>query len=223
MNVYLFDQGNPSLPWLYSEDPLVVVSEVSAGRRQARSRLERLARALKAAWWRTHRRVGPRLQRVLDGLNRPAPDGPLLRSLRRAERIRLHHPARLSAEGAQLLWHREIARRQRREIFATVGNLLLAALAVPLMVLPGPNVVGYWFLWRATLHGLAVFGTWRVRSRRIPVETIPLDALNEPLDRHDEAQVVRMAAACGLRHLSATLRRQEQPGQVRAEVAEPSV
>jgi hypothetical protein len=220
MNLFLLERGEPPRPWFYSEDPAVVVAEVSSGRRRARSPTERLARRLKAAWWRARRRAGPGVRRVLDGLNRrDEPDGPLLRGLWRANAVRLYHPSRLTSEQARRAWRHYLARRGRRELIASAWDLVLAALSLPLMVLPGPNVVGFWFLWRSISHWMALLGTWRSRRRSFPTELVALDVLNGTLA--DEARVGRVAAECELRHLPASLRRLERGRKAAGVAADP--
>jgi hypothetical protein len=59
---------------------------------------------------------------------------------------------------------------------------LVAPPSVILAVLPGPNVIGFWFAYRAIHHGLVVWGISRARRERVPIELYALETLDVPID-----------------------------------------
>ena len=219
MKVYLLYRLGRKRPLFYSEDPETAgdngapaAASNPPGERAPRGWLERTARRAKAAILRFGRRAGPRTRRVLGWLNRsPAPDEPLLRGLRRAMVVELHHPSHLAARQARREWRHYLARRRDQALLAALWDGLIALLSLPLMFLPGPNVVGLWFVYRAISHLLAIRGIWRVERRRIATEFHACDILNEPLGAQRGEQVERVAAALGLKNLSNFLRLSDRP------------
>jgi hypothetical protein len=142
-----------------------------------------------------------RLWGWLQGLT--LPDESLLQRLRGVEAIDLHHPAALPAEEARALWGHYLGHRARRHLFWLAVNGLVCPLTVLLAPLPGPNVIGYWFVYRAACHLLIVLGVRRARRR--PVACHPSTALDEPV--HQGEAAARVAAAHGLESLGAFLER----------------
>jgi hypothetical protein len=58
--------------------------------------------------------------------------------------------------------------------------VLVAPLTVVLAPLPGPNLVGYWFVYRAVHHGLILTGLGRARRGLIDMTFRPDDTLDRP-------------------------------------------
>ncbi len=87
-----------------------------------------------------------------------APDEHLLRRLRRAGSLAIDHPLRLTTDQVGLLWDDLLKARARRHRFWLVVDGVLAAPAALLALLPGPNLIGYWLLYRAIVHLLAFLG-----------------------------------------------------------------
>ena len=75
-------------------------------------------------------------------------------------------------------------------------NTLIAPFTVLFAILPGPNVIGYWFAYRAIHHTLIVWGLRRVRTARIPIELHPVASLDRPIE-HDDAGKAKHAALDG--------------------------
>ena len=130
-------------------------------------------------------------------------DESLLQRLRGASAIAIHHPAAMPVEEARALWGRYLAHRARRHLFWLTVNALICPLTVLLAPLPGPNVVGYWFVYRAACHLLIVLGIRRARRR--PVGFHPSAALDAPV--HEGEAAARIAAAHGLAALPSFLER----------------
>ena len=62
-----------------------------------------------------------------------------------------------------------------------------------LWILPGPNLIGYWFAYRAIHHLLVVWGIRRVRRDVIPTELHPLTALDSLIERDDDGKATHAA------------------------------
>jgi hypothetical protein len=217
VKVYLLLLQDRSRPLFYSEDPEASADDgegdgaAPGGDRPPRGWLERTARRIKATILTRGRRAGPRTRRVLAWLNRrPAPDEPLLRGLRRAGVVELYHPSLLTLRRARREWNHYLARRRRRAMLASLWDWLLALVALPMVLLPGPNVVGLWFAYRGLTHLLVIRGIWRVETHRIATEYHADEALDEPLPGPRGAEVERAAAALGLKNLSNFLRLSER-------------
>ena len=147
--------------------------------------------ALKESWRHAEGRAARWCRAVWHWLHRfTHPDETLLARLRLAREIELHHPERMSAEEVQAAWRSFLAASRRRHWPWFVANLLIAPLSVVLAVLPGPNVIGYWFAYRALHHGLILHGLRQVRKRR--VETV-LHSTGR-LDREAGSEAERLAA-----------------------------
>lgn len=117
------------------------------------------------------------------------PDEAMLSRLRSARRIELHHPA--GRPGVQVLglWHEYLDHRWWRHVLWTTANGLIAPPALlTLWILPGPNIIGYWFAYRAVHHALIVRGITRVRRGQVALELHQVTALDWPIERDDEGK-----------------------------------
>ena len=122
------------------------------------------------------------------------PDETMLRRLRSACRIELHHPAGRDPEEVRGLWSRYLAQRWWRHLLWLTVNMIVAPPAVmTLWVLPGPNVIGYWFAYRAIHHALIVRGIRRARWGGLPVELRASPALDLPIERDGEGRAAHPA------------------------------
>jgi hypothetical protein len=124
------------------------------------------------------------------------PDEAMLARLRSARRIDLHHPAARSGADVHAIWQDYLARQWRRHLFWMVLNAVIAPFTVILAILPGPNLIGYWFAYRAVHHMFVLWGIRRVQRDKIPTELSPVMALDLPIER-DEAGKARHAALNG--------------------------
>jgi phosphatidylglycerophosphate synthase len=166
------------------------------GQDAPRSRAERCARGLQAGLLLSGKRLGPRLKRARDWLNSwGEADDTMLADLRRAEWLRVRHPADLDDEEAAQRWVDYLRERQRHHLARLFVNLLISPITVILAPLPGPNVVGYWFVYRAILHGMVLQGLRRATSKRSLSTRYEADAaLDQPLASTTFDKLVRAAA-----------------------------
>jgi hypothetical protein len=121
--------------------------------------IERSSQRVRAALRHPNGRFLRTLQRIWDWLQRRMhPDERLLLALRRAPLIEIYHQASIPAESVQADWRGYLRRRLWRHVGWLIFDGLLAPLSAFLWVLPGPNVIGYWFAYRAVLHVLILLG-----------------------------------------------------------------
>lgn len=145
------------------------------GTRPVRGRFERWTRNGQATLLRSGRQLGPTARRVRDWLERQVePDEPLLFGLRRADRLVVEYPNGLEAEEVVAAWRSYLRRRRYRHLVRFGLNLLASPLTLLLAPIPGPNVIGYWFVYRAGAHALILVGLQRALSGSLPTEFVPL-------------------------------------------------
>jgi hypothetical protein len=122
------------------------------------------------------------------------PDEAMLARLRGARSIDLHYPATHSSVEVREIWRDYLWYQWWRHLlwFAVNGAVAPPAIAI-LWILPGPNLIGYWFLYRAIHHALVLWGIRRVMRNQFPTEFIPLGALDVPIERDGSGQPVHEA------------------------------
>ena len=96
------------------------------------------------------------------------PDETMLAQFASTDEVVLHYPASLPIDGVQKAWRRYLKHRSRSHLFWTAVNAIVTPLGALLAPLPGPNVIGFWFLYRAVYHFLAVRGVRRVLRGTAP-------------------------------------------------------
>lgn len=131
----------------------------------------------------------------------------LLWHLRKHEAATLHFPADVTPERAEAIFRAQLrtdAERHRRWMFV---DALLAAITGPLLFfVPGPNLVAYFFVFRAVGHYLSQRGArhgldqvrWSSSPSEALVELRRAIALEDP---HRSEHVHRVAAHLRLQHL----------------------
>jgi hypothetical protein len=124
------------------------------------------------------------------------PDEAMLARLRSTRRIDLHHPAAQRGSDVCVIWQDYLTRQWRRHLFWMSLNGVIAPFTVIFALLPGPNLIGYWFAYRAIHHVLILWGITRVQRNRVPTELHALDALDLPIER-DAAGKARHAVLNG--------------------------
>jgi Mitochondrial K+-H+ exchange-related len=153
---------------------------------------------LQSVWEHSDARVVRWTRQAWDWMHSWAhPDETMLSRLRSAGRIELHHPASRGAEEVRKLWNAYLNHRWWRHFLWMSANGLAAPPGLLILwVLPGPNVIGYWFAYRAIHHALILWGIRRVRRGRVEVVLRPVDQLDRPIER-DEAGKATHAAIDG--------------------------
>jgi len=117
------------------------------------------------------------------------PDETMLARLRKTRRIELHHPASRKEDNVARNWQDYLARKWRRHVVFLSFNALIAPPALALLwPLPGPNLIGYWFAYRAVHHWLIVRGIGKVRKGSVPTHYHAEAALDQPVERDGEGK-----------------------------------
>ena len=210
MKVYLLPLEDDEALF-YSEGPEVVAAEeveVAAPRGGVRGWAEQKYKSLQSVLNESERGVGLRVRRTWEWLQkRTAPDEPLLRSLRGAKAIELIHPAFLDKDAASERWNDYLASRGRRHLFWLIINAVVSPLTLLLAPLPGPNLIGYWFVYRAICHLLARLGSRRARSGEVATDFVASSELDETFAAAADERIARVEASLGLQGLGAYLER----------------
>jgi Mitochondrial K+-H+ exchange-related len=129
------------------------------------------------------------------------PDEAMLARLWSARGIDLHHPAARRADEIRAIWADYLKRQGRRHLVWLIVNGTIAPFSVLFAPLPGPNLIGYWFAYRAIHHSLVVWGIRRVQRNKVPIEFHPIAALDLPVERDGDGKLGHVAlkgAATGL-------------------------
>lgn len=153
--------------------------------------------------------VGLHMRRAWEWLQRrTAPDEAMLRALRNAEAVHLYYPATMEGEEALDSWTDYLRSRVRRHTLWLILNALITPLTLLLAPIPGPNIIGYWFLYRAVCHLLALLGVRRALSReKVETELFASGALEEFFGAEDEERLRALAESFGLKNLDAFVKR----------------
>jgi len=169
-------------------------------------RAAELARARRAAgeydpidtWWeRTRARV---LAKVADAVAEQR----LLWHLRHLTAAHLQHPSDMSAEQALAIMRASMVRDRDRHFRWLVIDTLLMLLSAALVVVPGPNILGYYFAFRVVGHWLS----WRGAKKGLDGVTWttapcdPLVELREAIDLAPQQRDARVGAVAARLQLS---------------------
>ncbi len=150
----------------------------------------------KTAWHDAQSGVTFWLRRIWDWLHSwTHPDEWMLSRLRSAKLIELHHPASRTGDEVLAIWQDYVSRQTNRHVAWLAINGVAAPFSVVFAILPGPNVIGYWFLYRAIHHLLVVWGMVRVRRGGVPIELHPREALDIPVECDHEGKTSHLALA----------------------------
>ncbi len=173
---------------------------------------EKKAVQWREAWTHSQHGLSARLRGVWEWLQRTTyADESLLVRLRTTPHVEIHHPGSLTDQEVRNLWADYLARRHRRHLPWLGLNALVSPLTVLLAPLPGPNIIGYWFAYRAIRHLLAVLGIRRIRRDEVPISVHPTETLEGPVDHESKS----LKQALGHEHdgedLREFLRRSGQP------------
>ena len=154
---------------------------------------------IQSAWEHSDARAVQWSRRAWDWMHSWAhPDESMLSRFRSARRIELYHPAARDAGEVRKLWGEYLNHRWWRHILWMSANGLVAPLLWRRWLLPGPNVIGYWFAYRAIHHALILRGIYRVRRGRVEVVLRPMDELDRPIERDEGGKARHAASTAGL-------------------------
>lgn len=208
MKVYLLPLGDEDC--LFYSEGLETASEVevAAPREGVRGWAERKYKSLQTVLTESESGVGLRMRRAWEWLQRrTAPDEPLLRALRSTQSIELVYPSALNEDEVREQWRCYLSSRKRRHTFWLVVNAVVSPVTVVLAPVPGPNVIGYWFVYRAVCHLLARLGITRARKGDVPTEFISSGELDGTFATADDERIAHVEASLGLKGLGAYLER----------------
>jgi hypothetical protein len=135
------------------------------------------------------------------------PDERLLVHLRSATGLEIRYPATMGLAEARLAWDEYLKRRLVRHFLWFAVNLLLSPITLLLAPLPGPNVIGYWFVYRAVHHFLVLIGLRRAKGGRVATTFHPSVELDVPLVETERNGDPHPAFGCSPEHLDEFLGR----------------
>jgi len=196
--------------WVFYSEGLETVaeSESAVARRGLRGWAERKYKSLQVILNESEKGVGLRMRRTWEWLQkRTAPDEPALRALRSVRAIELYYPPTLTEEETRSLWTDYLKSRQGRHTFWFGVNAFISPLTVLLAPLPGPNLIGYWFVYRAVCHWLARLGARQSRSEQATTAFLSTAALASSFGVTDDERIAGLASEFGLSGLDAYLKR----------------
>ena len=194
---------DPARSFFYSEDPDEDDDRgTSPDRPGLAGWFERTSRRAKSSFKHPKGRLARKSKQVWDWLQRRMhPDEPLLAALRSASAVAIHHHATLESDEARASWSAYLRRRRLRHWLWLVFNVLLSPVAILLTPLPGPNVIGYWFAYRAVRHLLILSGIRRALSGQVEASFHPVAGLDATVGPADREWLARTAARYKLRGL----------------------
>jgi len=133
-------------------------------------------RKFKEAFANSNRGATGVFRRFWDKLQSRMPsDEKMLSQLRKVDAIEIMRPESISEEEARAQWNEYLSGCRRRHLPWFCLNALIAPVSLLLAALPGPNLIGYWFGYRAIKDLLALLGIRHARSLEtattFPIET----------------------------------------------------
>jgi Mitochondrial K+-H+ exchange-related len=109
-------------------------------------------------------------------------DEGMLARLRSARLIELHHPSSRDEGTVNAIWRTYLGQRYRRHLLYALVNFTIAVPTILfLWPLPGPNIIGYWFVYRMIHHLVIVRGISRVKRGSTPTILHSMMSLNLPV------------------------------------------
>jgi hypothetical protein len=210
---------------LYCEPPPIEMGDAAATATPPPGLIARLrqqfATVLRAAEERQHQRrtdddprgwFGRAQEVVLGWLAQRIAEQRLLWNLRTATEAVAVHPSIMSFDEAMTLVRGSLERDYRRHRLWLVFDIVGLIVTAPLVVVPGPNAIGYYFAFRVVGHWLSMRGatsgvqgvTWTGRS------CAALDELRDAVTLETtarEARIQDIATRLQLRHLSTFVQR----------------
>lgn len=204
--------------WLYDEgeQPIFYAEPIQSGAHEAaqsdmREGLRSWAvvryRSLQKVLQESESGLGLHMRRAWEWLQaRISPHESLPRSLRLATSVELYHPTRVTEEEAREAWARYLGARWRYHLMWFIANAVIAPLTILLVWIPGPNVIGYWFVYRAVCHTLAMLGLRRARLGSVETHFHSSDMLGDDALETNEGIAI-LATKLELKELEAFIKR----------------
>lgn len=127
------------------------------------------------------------------------PDEAMFAQFGYADEVELRYPASKSEKDVKRAWRRYLKRRRRRHVFWGSVDAVLAPFGMLLAILPGPNVIGYWLIYRAGNNFLSYWRIRRVLKKQVPTKYKADEALDEPISRDDKGEPRHKALPEGAR------------------------
>lgn len=138
-------------------------------------RLSRKLDALSKKWDDNQRKLPEWANKVVGWLQRfKRHDEDLLRALCSVEAVQVEHPASWKPSKARKAWRHQVRAGRRGHLIGLAISLVLLPISLVMSILPGPNVLGFWFSYRALSHALAWLGAGRVLKGGLPVTLVPV-------------------------------------------------
>lgn len=183
-------------PFFYADPAEVRITEAE----RPTGTLGRIARKwdeVEARWKESGGTAAQWSRRVWDRLHTWCkPDEPLLTKLATADSIVIRHPKSTPEKKVRAAWRRYLRVRAGSHGFWLVVDGTLAPITgVVLWLLPGPNVVAFWFAYRAFNHYSIVQAIRRARRSPPPTTFEADDALDRPARRDDDGGWAHEAVA----------------------------
>jgi len=125
---------------------------------------------LSTRWSAQQEKLPAWARRLLDRVQgAPPPAEELLRWLCSAESVSIEYPADWRRSRAERRWRHLLRLGRTHHLIRALIWALLIPPSLLLVLLPGPNVIGFWFTYRALTHSLAWLGAGRALKGRLPV------------------------------------------------------
>jgi hypothetical protein len=145
----------------------------------ARGWVEEKFRSAREGIRKSKKGLGKGLAKTWDWLHGLIPsDESMLTNLRLAQELAIHHPSAMTEIEAKQAWCTYLRRRRISHAIWFVLNLLLAPISLLLAPIPGPNLIGYWFVFRAVSHLLALRGIRVALKDKLPTAWHPSEVLD---------------------------------------------
>jgi hypothetical protein len=113
----------------------------------------------------------------------------------------------LSLEDIDRAWSVYLRNRLNKHRVWLIVDAVLSPLSLFLFPLPGPNVVGYWLVYRVVVHLFAMNGASRCRRGRVEVSYRGRVDLDGMVSLGDHERIERLADSLGFPDLSSALAR----------------
>jgi hypothetical protein len=194
----------------YSEEPEVEVASTEGGVRQW---IEEKASAIQSELKKPSTRIGLHMGRLWEWLHsRTKPDESFLRRLRTAKNIEIYYPQNMDEARVKREWTSYLRKRSRSHRLWLIVNGIISPLTLLLAIIPGPNLIGYWFTYRAICHALVLFGTRQALEATTALH--PVDTLNLQLAADNSENVEHVSRVFGFKELAVYLKRVLNPRRV---------